>query len=95
MAKIHWAVYIALGAIVTAMSAYIGPHFRFFFWVGIGMVLFGMFRMLVRYMTKEPVKKEEFKPLPSNPLISRCHACRASVYTTAKFCHMCGSRLNH
>ncbi|HLC84201.1 MAG TPA: hypothetical protein VJH22_00225 [Candidatus Nanoarchaeia archaeon] len=94
MAKIHGLVWLAIGAVVMAASSYIGPRLKFFFWVGLVLVAWGVFKLIVRYVTGEQ-PKTEIKPFTGSAHVTRCHACRATVYTTAKFCHMCGAKLVH
>jgi len=77
-----------------AASSYIGPRLKFFFWVGLVLVAWGVFKLIVRYVTGEQ-PKTEIKPFTGSAHVTRCHACRATVYTTAKFCHMCGAKLVH
>lgn len=92
--KIHGLVWLAIGAVMTAMSAYLGDRLRFFFYVGLVFVAIGVFKLIARYVTQEDPSTDP-KPLPNHPMISRCANCRESVYTTAKFCHMCGAKISH
>ena len=93
MVKIHGLIWLAIGAIVTAASAFLGDRLRFFFWVGLVMVTVGVFKLITQYVLANPDPKTN--PLPTGQDITLCSNCRESVYTTARFCHMCGARISH
>lgn len=75
MVKIHGAVYVILGILMAAYSRFIQnkvqkPSMSLFFWVGIGFLVYGVFRLLIQYVFSD--KSASKKNISSsNPALDR------------------------
>lgn len=92
--NIHGLIWLAIGAVVTVSASVLDKSgsMTVFFWAGILMVLYGVFKLIARYATGRPARIRD-AVIPSDPEISRCRNCGEPVYSTARFCHMCGAKL--
>jgi hypothetical protein len=62
MVKIHGSVWMILGVLMAVYSKFIQSKVQksslsLFFWVGIGFVVYGVFRLIVDYILKDSSKK--------------------------------------
>jgi len=101
--RIHGLVFIIVGSVVSVYSYAVDPkNLRLFVWFGIGMLIFGIFRLLIDHMNKPKKHKKVHKhhvQQHSNyrrPVVNKfCHGCGGAVHDFQNFCHMCGSQLMH
>ncbi|MCC7574687.1 hypothetical protein KO361_03795 [Candidatus Woesearchaeota archaeon] len=62
MVKIHGSVWMILGVLMAVYSKFIQSKIQksslsLFFWVGIGFVVFGVFRLIIDYVLSDSSKK--------------------------------------
>ncbi len=62
--KIHGAVYVVLGLLMALYARFIGRQVDsgamvLFFWIGIGFVVFGVFRLIINYVMSDKADKAE------------------------------------
>jgi len=90
MALPAWS-FILVGLLVTILS-YSNETLILFFYLGLAFLVWGMFKLGVGYLLREPKPEEEIEK-KIEPQIVGCNHCGAAVYTTAKYCHECGGQL--
>ena len=83
-----------IGLAVAITSANIGTKFQIFFWIGCIFMVIGAFKALTKFILRKPQKKLEKAMLrQAYPNLVHCRKCAASCYSTANYCHMCGTSL--
>jgi len=94
MALPAW-VFLVVGVLVAFVSNRLGDRFVLFFWVGLLMLIYGLFRVILGYVLKNPSKVEDRATERRLNLqqIMACPNCATSCYSSARFCHNCGGRL--
>jgi len=96
MSKLTGFIFIFLGGIVTYTSYYVGPKLRLFFWIGLGLLGFGVFQLIVSFVLQETATKKfkrEVEKQLEKPRVIRCPQCKTPVYARANFCYHCGNKL--
>ena len=105
--RIHGLVFIIVGSVVSIYSYAVDPrNLRLFVWFGLGMLIFGIFRLFIDHINKpkEPKKHKHHNSHQhvqrhSNyrmPVVSKfCHGCGSAVHDFQNFCHMCGTQMMH
>ncbi len=101
--RIHGLVFIIVGAVVSIYSYAVDPKKMILFTIfGIGLLIFGIFRLLIDYINKPKERKKAPRhnvQKHSNyrgPVVNKfCHGCGSAVHDMQNFCHMCGSQLMH
>lgn len=92
MALPAWS-FVLVGAFVVFMS-YNNAKLILFFYLGLAFLVWGIFKLSVGYLLKQPTPVEErVIERKIQPEIVACPYCGAAVYTTARFCHECGGQL--
>ena len=111
MVAIPGIAYIIIGAGIAYVSRRFGSgemNLQFFFWIGIAFIAIGVFKIVLRFITKLPKsgKKQDsakatLKPINPNQEsgkeISRygkyCPACKLKYTKESHFCSKCGNKL--
>ena len=92
MALPAWS-FLIVGLLVTVVSLYVGKKLQFFFYVGLIFIAWALFKLTVNYLLRPPKKVEERRIERKINTVIACPYCATAVYTTARFCHICGGRL--
>ena len=99
MVKIPGIAFLVIGAVVTAASMYL-PNLKVFFYVGLAFIAVGIFKVLIRYMTKpkESAMEKRAEGVQAAQRQQRqnykvCPRCGAGSYPQANFCYHCGTRI--
>jgi len=95
MAKIPWYVWIAVGAGMFYISARIGERMEFFLYVGMFLIIVGVFKLLVSFILGGRGRKAVEEAIELRQQHFSCPRCRAIVASTYEFCPHCGSRLRY
>ncbi len=65
MVKISGWVYLVIGPIISLFARYVqnrgGKGLALFFWVGIALIAFGIFKIVTRFITRDKIEKKESK----------------------------------
>lgn len=99
-------VYIVVGAAIAVFSRFVDSRTEnagiiLFFYVGLGFVIWGVFKVLTNFVLKDRVikdvsslkqKKPDFKYDVKKSIVS-CRVCQTKHYSSSNFCHMCGTKL--
>jgi hypothetical protein len=101
--KIPSLVYIIVGLAVSLFSRYVSQRtenngLELFFYVGIGFIIWGTFRLILGFVLSDKSKKPKEKETKKNnysddKTVIRCHVCSVKHYSTSNYCHMCGTKL--
>jgi hypothetical protein len=95
MAKIPWYVWIIVGAGIFFISARIGERLDVFLYVGMFLIIVGVFKALVAFILGGKARKAESEARELRTQQFSCPRCRAIVASTYEFCPHCGSRLRY
>lgn len=98
--KIPSLVYIILGIVISVFSNFVSQRTEnngiiIFFYVGIGFVIFGVFKLILGFVLRDkekPVQQKKPKTIQNKSII-RCHVCQAKHYSNSNYCHLCGTKL--
>ena len=95
MAKIHWLVYVIVGAFVSIASYKLDyKKLVFFFYAGFVFIFIGILKLVFSLMKGRTSKKETaHKALNKQSNTKFCHQCGARLSQHHKFCPKCGARV--
>lgn len=100
MASIPGWIYLIIGGGIAITARYV--DLEIFFWFGLLFVVVGVFKIVVRFITKEknhPAFSSDTDMTPAKPKISQenypkyCPRCRLMYARDSNFCSRCGSQL--
>jgi hypothetical protein len=107
MPKIPGIVYVILGIAMAWFARYVDTRTQnqgmtLFFYAGIVLIAIGVFKIIIKYVTKdetpekETIISEEEKKIRETiekRRIIMCKMCGTRHYSTSNYCHMCGTKL--
>jgi hypothetical protein len=95
MAKIHWSVYILVGAFVSIMSWRLNyQKLIFFFYAGWIFVFIGVVKLIFDLIKRRMTKTTTQHKIHSKPQhIKYCHQCGAALRLQVRFCSRCGAKV--
>jgi len=101
MAKIHWSVYIIVGALVSALSYRFNyDKLIFFFYFGFVFVFAGIVKLIFSLMNLKSKKEEMHTQTQVHQAhkqhiqhFKRCARCGNVLRISDKFCARCGARV--
>jgi ribosomal protein L40E len=100
MVKIPAIAYLLIGVLISVTSMYI-EGLKLFFYVGLLFIAIGVFKIVVRFITKpkETTIEKKAEGISQQqqqyrqPGIKVCKNCGAGSYSQARFCYYCGTKL--
>ena len=96
MAKIHWLVYVIVGAFVSIFSYRLNyEKLVFFFYAGFVFVFVGVLKLVFNLVKNRTAKKEtaHHKAVHQQSNTKYCNQCGAALSLHHKFCAKCGARI--
>lgn len=97
-----WAIGL-VGAAVTGYSWYVNSRLkepsgalRIFFWIGLALLSFGVFRIVLKFIVPNHKEEVEAKTQETNErnygdyLV--CPRCKAKLHPRSRFCNWCGTK---
>ena len=93
MAKIPWYVWIIVGGGMFLVSARIGDRMDVFLYIGMFVVMVGIFKLLVSFILGGKTKKALLESSEIRQQQFACPRCKSIIASTYEFCPHCGIRL--
>ena len=79
---LHPVVFVVVGVLVAVVSFFVGERFVLFLYLGVVLCAWGLFRLVVAFLLREPQKGYA------------CYKCKGAVSRGAAQCSHCGAPLN-
>lgn len=97
MTGIHGFIYLAIGVILAFYSEFMAtdnePFFRFFFYVGIVFVFWGVVKLVFSPTRRRKKLIQNQKKQKKATGVVICPRCKNHNYHYSRFCHHCGYKL--
>jgi len=99
MAKIPGWAYAAVGVAVALYSKFVQSRngskvMSFFFWVGILILIFGVFKLVLSFITGKRERTPATRPsTPPGANYIICPRCNAKLHPQSRYCNWCGTKL--
>lgn len=94
--RIPGFIFILIGSAISYTSYRVGDKLIIFFYAGLLMAMYGLFKTIISYVLKERATNKYEKQIlkqVKNPQVVHCSKCGTAVYSKANYCYNCGNKL--